>query len=79
MKSGVPSNHPSPSSDDLAVSRRPQLRAGRRTVRAGFFMLGGTLGTAASHGCVRLGTGSIDWLASHIEPGTPVTINPGAG
>ncbi len=40
--------------------------------------LGGTLGTAASHGCVRLATASIDWLASHIEPGTPVTINPGA-
>ena len=36
--------------------------------------LGGTLGTAASHGCVRLATASIDWMASRIGPGTPVTI-----
>jgi lipoprotein-anchoring transpeptidase ErfK/SrfK len=36
--------------------------------------LGGTLGTAASHGCIRLATASIDWLASRIDPGTPVSI-----
>jgi lipoprotein-anchoring transpeptidase ErfK/SrfK len=36
--------------------------------------LGGTLGNAESHGCIRLGTASIDWLASRIGPGTPVTI-----
>ncbi len=36
--------------------------------------LGGTLGTAASHGCIRLATASIDWLAARISPGTPVTI-----
>ena len=36
--------------------------------------LGGVLGTAESHGCVRLDTGSIDWLAARIGPGTPVTI-----
>jgi lipoprotein-anchoring transpeptidase ErfK/SrfK len=36
--------------------------------------LGGTLGTAASHGCIRLATASIDWLAARIGPGTPVTI-----
>jgi lipoprotein-anchoring transpeptidase ErfK/SrfK len=36
--------------------------------------LGGTLGTAASHGCIRLDTASIDWLAARIGPGTPVTI-----
>jgi lipoprotein-anchoring transpeptidase ErfK/SrfK len=39
--------------------------------------LGGTLGTAASHGCVRLATASIDWLATRIIPGTPVTIAAG--
>jgi lipoprotein-anchoring transpeptidase ErfK/SrfK len=39
--------------------------------------LGGTLGTAASHGCIRLATASIDWLASRIVPGTPVTIGAG--
>ena len=36
--------------------------------------LGGTLGAAASHGCVRIGTVSIDWLAARIGPGAPVTI-----
>jgi lipoprotein-anchoring transpeptidase ErfK/SrfK len=36
--------------------------------------LGGTLGTAASHGCVRLDTASVDWLAARIGPGIPVTI-----
>ncbi|HYM54937.1 MAG TPA: L,D-transpeptidase [Solirubrobacteraceae bacterium] len=36
--------------------------------------LGGTLGTAASHGCVRVATASIDWLAARMGPGTPVTI-----
>jgi lipoprotein-anchoring transpeptidase ErfK/SrfK len=36
--------------------------------------LGGTLGTAASHGCVRVDTASIDWLAARIGPGIPVTI-----
>ena len=36
--------------------------------------LGGTLGAAESHGCVRLATASIDWLAARIGPGTPVTI-----
>jgi lipoprotein-anchoring transpeptidase ErfK/SrfK len=39
--------------------------------------LGGTLGAAESHGCVRLGTASIDWLAARIGPGTPVTIDAG--
>jgi lipoprotein-anchoring transpeptidase ErfK/SrfK len=36
--------------------------------------LGGTLGTAVSHGCIRLDTASIDWLTARIGPGTPVTI-----
>jgi lipoprotein-anchoring transpeptidase ErfK/SrfK len=39
--------------------------------------LGGMLGTAASHGCVRLATASIDWLAARIGPGTPTTIHAG--
>jgi lipoprotein-anchoring transpeptidase ErfK/SrfK len=37
--------------------------------------LGGTLGKAESHGCIRLATTSIDWLAARIGPGTPVTIH----
>jgi lipoprotein-anchoring transpeptidase ErfK/SrfK len=36
--------------------------------------LGGQLGSAASHGCVRLGTGDVTWLAATIEPGVPVSI-----
>jgi lipoprotein-anchoring transpeptidase ErfK/SrfK len=36
--------------------------------------IGGIPGTAASHGCVRLRTANITWLADHIAPGTPVTI-----
>ncbi len=36
--------------------------------------LGGTLGAAESHGCVRLGTPEIEWLAERIGPGVPVTI-----
>jgi lipoprotein-anchoring transpeptidase ErfK/SrfK len=36
--------------------------------------VGGTPGTAASHGCLRLAHADIDWLATHIGPGTPVEI-----
>jgi lipoprotein-anchoring transpeptidase ErfK/SrfK len=36
--------------------------------------VGGTPGTAVSHGCVRLGTRSISWLAARMGPGVPVTI-----
>jgi lipoprotein-anchoring transpeptidase ErfK/SrfK len=36
--------------------------------------LGGILGNAESHGCVRLAAPSIDWLAARIGPGTPVMI-----
>lgn len=36
--------------------------------------VGGKLGTAASHGCVRLANKAITWLAARIGPGIPVTI-----
>jgi len=36
--------------------------------------LGGTLGTAVSHGCVRLANRSIRWLVARIPRGAPVTI-----
>ncbi len=36
--------------------------------------IGGTPGTAVSHGCVRLTAGAIRWLAARIGPGVPVTI-----
>jgi lipoprotein-anchoring transpeptidase ErfK/SrfK len=38
--------------------------------------IGGDLGSAESHGCIRLDTTDITWLAPRIQPGTPVTINP---
>jgi lipoprotein-anchoring transpeptidase ErfK/SrfK len=37
--------------------------------------VGGTIGTAVSHGCIRLDTPDITWLAHHIDPGVPVTIS----
>jgi lipoprotein-anchoring transpeptidase ErfK/SrfK len=40
----------------------------------GLANIGGTLGTAVSHGCVRLADRSISWLAARIAPGVPVTI-----
>lgn len=36
--------------------------------------LTGALGTAVSHGCVRLGTRAITWLARRIGAGVPLTI-----
>jgi lipoprotein-anchoring transpeptidase ErfK/SrfK len=40
----------------------------------GLSNVGGTLGTAVSHGCVRLDNGAMRWLVSRIGPGVPVTI-----
>jgi lipoprotein-anchoring transpeptidase ErfK/SrfK len=37
--------------------------------------LGGTLGTAESHGCIRIANAAITWLAARITPGTPITIS----
>jgi lipoprotein-anchoring transpeptidase ErfK/SrfK len=36
--------------------------------------LTGALGTAASHGCIRLGTRAITWLARRIGAGVPLTF-----
>ncbi len=36
--------------------------------------VGGSLGTAVSHGCIRLSTRAITWLAHRIGAGVPVTI-----
>jgi hypothetical protein len=36
--------------------------------------VGGQLGTAESHGCVRLADSSVSWLAARIGPGVPVTL-----
>jgi lipoprotein-anchoring transpeptidase ErfK/SrfK len=32
------------------------------------------LGSAASHGCIRINNGRVDWMASHLSQGTPVQI-----
>jgi lipoprotein-anchoring transpeptidase ErfK/SrfK len=34
------------------------------------------LGSAASHGCVRIDNAPITWMAHHLPQGTPVQINP---
>jgi lipoprotein-anchoring transpeptidase ErfK/SrfK len=36
--------------------------------------IGGVLGTAASHGCVRVTNSASRWLSQHIGPGVPVTV-----
>jgi len=40
----------------------------------GLTNVGGVLGSAASHGCVRLDNDAMRWLAVRIGPGAPVTI-----
>jgi lipoprotein-anchoring transpeptidase ErfK/SrfK len=40
----------------------------------GLANVGGVLGTAASHGCVRLDNAAITWLVGRIGAGVPVTI-----
>ncbi len=40
----------------------------------GLANLGGTLGTAISHGCVRLANQDVGWLVERIGPGVPVAI-----
>jgi lipoprotein-anchoring transpeptidase ErfK/SrfK len=41
--------------------------------RAGASLLD-PLGTARSHGCIRISNGPIDWMAAHVPVGTPVQI-----
>lgn len=36
--------------------------------------IGGTLGTAVSHGCVRLADGAMRWLVGRVGAGTTVTV-----
>jgi lipoprotein-anchoring transpeptidase ErfK/SrfK len=40
----------------------------------GLSNVGGVLGTAASHGCVRLDNSAVRWLNVRMGPGIPVTI-----
>src|SRR5262249_54501567 len=34
------------------------------------------LGTAASHGCLRISNGPIRWMAAHVPVSTPVLVGP---
>lgn len=45
-----------------------------QTALHGLANLGGVLGTAVSHGCVRVDTFAIRWLAARIGNGVPVTV-----
>jgi lipoprotein-anchoring transpeptidase ErfK/SrfK len=45
-----------------------------QTALHGTSNVGGILGTAASHGCIRVDTQAITWLATRMGPGVPVTI-----
>lgn len=38
--------------------------------------IGGTPGTAVSHGCVRVDRATLTWMVTRIAPGTPVRIEP---
>ena len=40
----------------------------------GIYGIGGKLGTAQSHGCIRLDSAAMTWLGMHIHGGVPVTI-----
>jgi lipoprotein-anchoring transpeptidase ErfK/SrfK len=42
----------------------------------GLANVGGSLGTAVSHGCVRLEAAVMRWLVLRVGPGVPVTIRP---
>ena len=37
--------------------------------------LSGVLGTAGSHGCIRLSTNAITWLAQRVGAGVPLTVS----
>jgi lipoprotein-anchoring transpeptidase ErfK/SrfK len=73
-----------PASDDaaplaLALSARSTVLhtfdgGPAQTALHGLSNIGGVPGTAVSHGCVRLDSATMHWLARRIATGTPVTI-----
>jgi len=42
----------------------------------GIVGLSAPLGTSASHGCIRFGNEAITWIATHVDNGTPVIVQP---
>jgi lipoprotein-anchoring transpeptidase ErfK/SrfK len=74
----LPSNYAG-APDALALSARSdvyqQFDGGPGQIAIhGVDNIGGELGSAASHGCIRLDTAAILWLVARIGPGVPVTI-----
>jgi lipoprotein-anchoring transpeptidase ErfK/SrfK len=73
-----------PASDDaaplaLALSARSDVLhrfdgGPAQTALHGLSNIGGVPGTAVSHGCIRLDSVTMHWLAKRIATGTPVTI-----
>jgi lipoprotein-anchoring transpeptidase ErfK/SrfK len=73
-----------PASDDaaplaLALSARSNVLhtfdgGPAQTALHGLSNIGGVPGTAVSHGCIRLDSATMHWLAQRIATGTPVTI-----
>ncbi len=61
------------SSDRSAVLHEFEGGPGQIAIH-GIENLGGTLGTAESHGCIRLATSAITWIAARVGPGVPITI-----
>ena len=45
-----------------------------QTAIHGLDNVGGVLGSAVSHGCVRVANGTMQWLVHRIGPGVPVTV-----
>ena len=61
--------------DNSTLATEPEGGTGQVAIH-GMANLTGTLGTASSHGCVRLSERSIRWLAARIGPGVRVAIAP---
>ena len=74
----LPKNFPGAPYAIAASARSPVLKefmgGPGQIALHGLNNVGGQLGTAASHGCVRVSTGAIKWLSRYIKAGTPLTI-----
>jgi lipoprotein-anchoring transpeptidase ErfK/SrfK len=75
MRSGVPGAPFALATSDRSNALREFEGGPGQIAIHGIENLTGTLGTAESHGCIRLATGAISWLAARIGPGVPITIS----
>ncbi len=63
----------------ISVMRSPPVVIGGGPGRIAIHGRGGAsllnpLGSAASHGCIRIDNGPVSWLATHVPQGAPVQI-----